>query len=129
MDPFFFLIAFTVLTPATNHLAVMSYNAKHPDLNELNISLNNRESKARAKYMAKLLSTMGVTERQRRRKVGRKAPGRTLRRQGGGDEGARKRMGPPDRLEGHRGVDERRQAQGGASRRGVKAPWRQAGGF
>ena len=62
MDPFFFFIAFTVLTPATNHWAVKAYEAKHPDLNELNISLNNRESKARAKYMAKLLKKMGAKE-------------------------------------------------------------------
>ena len=62
MDPFFFFIAFTVLTPASNHYAVMYHNAKHPDLSEINISLNNRESKARAKYMAKLLSKMGAKE-------------------------------------------------------------------
>lgn len=62
MDPFFFFIAFSVLTPLTNHYAVIAYNAKHPDLNELNISLNNRESKKRAKYMAKLLDDMGATE-------------------------------------------------------------------
>ena len=62
MDPFFFFIAFTVLTPATNHWAVASYNARNPDLSELNISLNRRESKARAKYMAKLLSKMGAKE-------------------------------------------------------------------
>ena len=62
MDPFFFFIAFTVLTPASNHYAVMYHNASNPDLSEINISLNNRESKARAKYMAKLLSKMGAKE-------------------------------------------------------------------
>jgi hypothetical protein len=62
MDPIFFFIAFTVLTPLTNHYAVKAYNAKHPDLNELNISLNNRESKKRAHYMAKLLKDMGARE-------------------------------------------------------------------
>lgn len=62
MDPLVFFLAFTVLSPATNHLAVMSYNAQHPDLSELNISLNNRESKERAKYMANLLKKMGARE-------------------------------------------------------------------
>jgi len=62
MDPFFFFLAFTVLSPATNHAAVLYYNSTHPDLNELNISLNQRESRERAKYMANLLKKMGAKE-------------------------------------------------------------------
>jgi len=62
MDPFFIFVAFTVLSPVTNHMAVKAYEAKHPDLYELNISLNNRESRERARYMAKLLKKMGAKE-------------------------------------------------------------------
>ncbi|MFQ5737091.1 MAG: hypothetical protein ACE5GY_09565 [Thermodesulfobacteriota bacterium] len=55
MDPFIVFVVFTALTPVSNHLALKASRTYNPEYEEINISLNMKESKERAKYMAKLL--------------------------------------------------------------------------